>query len=169
VKLGYTNKLNWIELNSALFVSVLLGNKYLHVYKYPTCSAVNVLCLLRSPRGAQRGTLQPCSWLVVAGYPALLIGDWEGEILLPVGSAWWADITHNPSFSDSADVVFAVKESCVEYTRCFFSWGHFTFSLKDSKGIYVFFKFVIRSLGVLSCKNLNLTFWWIETPWAYFS
>ena len=41
----------------------------------PMCSSTHP----HSPRGAERGALQPCSRLVVPGYPALRSGQWGGE------------------------------------------------------------------------------------------
>lgn len=71
-------------------------NQYINAQISGTSCGVSVLCLLCSPRGVERRTLQPCSWLVVTGDSALFIGYWEGEVTMQVGSsqlAWQTDIT----------------------------------------------------------------------------
>lgn len=73
---------------------------------------VSVLC---SSRGAEWWTLQPCSWLVVAGNSAFLIGYWEGELLLPAGRTVFRMISRsvNRSVTDEHKCVeIHVKSSC---------------------------------------------------------
>lgn len=49
-----------------------------------TSCAVNMLPLFCSPRGAERWTIQPCSWLVVTGNSAFFIGYWQSEVFTTV-------------------------------------------------------------------------------------
>lgn len=66
---------------------------------------------------------------MVAGNSAFLIGYWEGEVLLPVGSvrlARLADITHIYTFSDVAELEFSCKQRLCKMHLMLSSWGNFT-------------------------------------------